>query len=530
MVTLHDPLSVAYEHDGAGKVKRVIVAKQMLAGELPTAWRSKTTKKDDEQVQVFEHFDRENFAAVLDNDVVDQYAHGAVDVFGTPCVPFAIQLHDPKKIRLGDAPPQLSSSSPRELWVGSPAWMSLYKPVTEMSYYRTALRFNVKENIFPWAVAEGSVEPDYASHTIQIPAIGAGKWSWAEVPNLLADINMAIQATDMQLQSGGMGQGLSTGQIPQQVSGQAVNAQTTFVKQRFEALRTSRMNLLRDVGLQIIARVKSNTEPSTAQKFKAATGKPLAVYGGAKETAKLYTNGTPLPMSAIINGFDADAPEADQLHPINRLTLAGIVDLDVSVESMETMPKDQRMQLAMNLWSQKDQKLPDDIIYGDLWGLADPEAVKARLAYQNIQNDPSLPLAQLAGLRAWAGNLASSPNIPPQALAALAGQMEQADQFELSVLQQRLQQLMAGGAAQNGQPPGGTPNQGQGGPPPPGQPQGPPGGPPPPGPPPLSNPGGTPGMAPPPPPGMPPPPDLMPQGAPPPPMGPPGLPQQLMGA
>ena len=534
MLTVHDPLSVAYELDGAKRLKRVIVAKQMLAGELPETWRAKVTAEDDEQVQVFEHFDRENFAAVVEDNVVDQYAHGAVDIFGTPCVPFAIQLHDPKKIRLGDAPPQLSSSSPRELWVGSPAWMSLYKPITEMSYYRTALKFNVKENIFPWAIAEGSVEPDYASHTVQIPALGAGKWSWAEVPNLLNDINNAIQATDQQLQSGGMGTGLQTGQIPQQVSGQAVNAQTTFVKQRFEALRTSRMHLYRDVGLQILARIKSNTAPSTAQKFKAATGKALPAYAGVPEVSKLYTNGTPLPMSAVIQGYGADDPAADQLHAINSLTLSGITHLEVSVESMEKMPIDQRMQLAMNLWAQKDQKLPDDIIYGDLWGLPNPEAVKARLAYQKLFDDPSLPLAQLAGWRAWARELAASPNIPPQQLQALSVQMQQADQFEMTVLQQRFSQLVQGGAAQNGQPPGGTPpsGQGQGGPPPPGQPNGNPGGPPPPGAPPPSNPGGTPGpamgMPQAPPPGQPPAP-LMPTPAPPPPMGPPGLPQQMQG-
>jgi hypothetical protein len=537
MLTVHDPLSVAYELDGAQRLKRVIVAKQMLASQLPETWRAKVSAEDDEQVQVFEHFDRENFAAVVDDDIVDQYAHGATDIFGTPCVPFAIQLHDPKKIRLGDAPPQLSSSSPRELWVGSPAWMSLYKPITEMSYYRTALRFNVKENIFPWAIAEGDVDPDYASHTVQIPGIGLGKWSWAEVPNLLADINNAIQATDQQLQSGGMGTGLQTGQIPQQVSGQAVNAQTTFVKQRFEALRTSRMHLYRDVGLQILARVKSNTAPSTAQKYKAAQKKPLAVYGGAQDVSKLYTNGTPLPMSAVIQGLAADDPQADQIHAINALTFSGITHLDVSVESMEKMPIDQRMQLSMNLWNQKDAKLSDDFIYGELWGLADPEAMKARIAYQNIQSDPSLPLAQLAGLRAWARELAASPNIPPQQLQSLSQQMAQADTFELSVLQQRFSQLIGGGAAQNGQPPGGTPppSSGQGGPPPPGQPNAAPGGPPPPGqpppgPPPLSNPGGTPGMAPPqaPPPGQPPPP-LMPTPAPPPMMGPPGLPMPMGG-
>ena len=459
---LDNPLAVAYEDDADGGLRRVITAYRVLVGELPQPWRTGdlATKADTDEVTLFKDYNRVNFAAVVDGNVIAQYAHGFVDLMGNPMVPYVIELHDAMKTRLGDAQPQIGYSNPREIRIGRPPFMGLIGTIKHKSFYLTAERYDIRENLAAWEFISGDLEMDYNAKRA-IDKTGAGKFSFVAPANILMDIEKGLDRTSAEIEAGGGAGAWMSGQ-PVTMSGVAQQGQTQIPKQFFEAPRHTHERFLVRVGMMILAMVKSNTGTSMARKFKASTGKDLQPLG-SRDYSPDFSNANAMPYYWYVTG--------DVRVPVDTLTVDGVTDVVVGISPVDSLPKDQAIQLFMNVEQMERQSgrlvVPASYKYGELLGVTNPQGFMGQLALDQFESDPNSPAGKVRLLREVARQRMADengdPNFWQNALRQLDQQSEAAYQQQwqqqLAALTQPPQMQQGGG----GQPPG--PPQPQAGPP-----------------------------------------------------------------
>lgn len=510
-LTLHDPLAVAYLYDPDGSLSRVIVAKRVQVGELLPAWKkgSLSTRPDTDEVILFQDWNKVNFGAVVEGDIVAQYPHGYVDPWGNGFVPFIIGMHQPMIVRLGDVPPQLTYGSPRVIRVGRSPFMGLIGTLNNRSFLMTTQRYNIRENVAPWYVETGAVDVDHDSKTARIKEVGGGDWKMEEAPNVLENIAQGLDLTSKLIESGGASSTVMSGVTPNQASGVAVQGGTAMPKAMMEAVRRTHEQIIGQAGCMMLWMVGSNTQASEPRAFKADTGMDLhpsvisqVVQGRPTDGVRQPPEPGQHPLDArVVNNGAMQFYEwvtGDPRVPIDDLTVTGVNRVECGITPMDALPKETRMQMFTNMVQSEGQTgkkaLTDDMLYGDVLGVSNPQAFMARIATDEMLADPACPVRKFTALRNIAQDrLASDAANAPFWQNALTQLDTNEDQAIMTWYTQQVAALAQGGGGQPQAAPGpaappGAPQPGA--PPGPFVPGQPPGGPTPLGPPPAPPPQG----------------------------------------
>jgi hypothetical protein len=490
-LTTHSPLAVQDVLDADGSLGRVMVGKIVQVGSLPDKWRSGSLsgRQDYDQVTLFEDFNKFSYSAVVEGEVIDQYDHGFVDLYGNPMCPWVITLHEPMPMRLGDVQPTFSYSSPREVWIGQPPLMALINAAIQHSFHLTGERYAVRENLTAWHVIKGKVNIDHDTKVAEVQP--TGDFRMEAQPNVLPQIEMALQRIEGLMEAGAGAKNLLAGNTDMEASGVAIQGATTLAKAMADLARLTQEEHNADVGAMILAMVKSETQPSKNRKFKKSTGRDIIPFGN-RDYSPDYSHA---PSTEPGNESKGALPNYDQITgskntPIDSMTVEGVTDVRCGMQPVDALPKEQRIQLFMNALQMEQQTghliLPDAYKYGELLGVSNPQKFISQRDMDQALNDPNSPLRRGRLMREFAEERMASEAADPQFWATQLAQFEQLEErasqqqwqqwmTELQTPPQPAQAAMGGGPPQPGQPP---PQPG----PPPGAPQPalPPGPPPPP--------------------------------------------------
>ncbi len=475
-LTTVSPLNLVHVDDPDGSLGRVIYGRRAAVSDLPQKWQTGALagRASYDQVTLFEDYNKYTYTAVVDNEIVDQYDHGFVDLYGNPMVPWVVTLHEPMPMRLGDVPPTFTYSSPREVWIGQPPLMALINAALQHSFYLTASRFAVRETLTAWQVIKGRVNVDHDTKTAEVQP--DGDFQMVAQPNVLPQIEAALQRVESLMEAGAGAKNLLAGNTNLEASGTAIQGATTLAKAMAEMARQTQEEHNADVGAMILAMVKSETQPSPNRKFKAATGRDL-IPQGERDYAPDFQHTNALPMYQWITG--------DARIPIDALTVEGVTTVECGMEPIEALPKEQRIQLFMNAEQMELQTgrtiLPDAYKYGELLGVSNPQKFLSQIAMDEALKDQNSPLRTLRVMREVAEERMAADSADPTFWANQLSQLEQAEERQWQAWWQ--QHLAALAAPPPMQPPGGSgaPQPGTPGAPP--APPGSPAAPPPPGPP-----------------------------------------------